>query len=153
MTAPGAFELRRLVGWTDVDPSENYQFSAALRYVEEAGIAMLRELGVFDELYPHLPRTLVRADFRRPAHFGDEVTVLLRVGRIGRSSVEYDFELRHGAPLCAEGTLGSANVGAANVGAAPLPDGVVARLSRHAAGGPRRAGIVGEREQVVHGNA
>lgn len=152
MTAPGTFEYRRQVAWTEVDPSGNYQFSAALRYAEEAEIALLRELGLLGRLYPHLPRTFVRADFRAPAHFGDEVTVAIRVGRVGRSSVEFDFELRRGATLCAEGTLGSANVGP-DGSAVPLAEDVAARLARFADERPRDGAAAGERERVVHGTA
>lgn len=149
------FEYRRQVAWTEVDPSGNYQFSAALRYAEEAEIGLLRDLGLLDRLYPHLPRTFVRADFRAPAHFGDELTVSVRVGRVGRSSVEFDFELRGGATLCAEGTLGSANVGADGA-PVPLPEDVAAELARHAAGGPRGSAEprqAAERSRVTRGTA
>lgn len=111
MTVTGSFEYRRRVAWPEVDPSGNYQFTAALRYAEEAEIALLRELGFLDRLYPHLPRTFVRADFRAPARFDDEITVVVRIGRVGHSSVEFDFELRRGATLCAEGTWAQPTLG------------------------------------------
>lgn len=106
------FHYPRRVAWSEVDPSTNYQFTAALRYVEEAEIAWLAERGVLGLLYPHLPRTFVRVDFRSAAHFRDELTVDLRLGRLGRSSIEFEFRLRHGDRLCAEGTLGTALIGA-----------------------------------------
>lgn len=102
------FGHTRRVAWTDVDPSANYQFTAALRYAEEAEIAWLRELGVLHDLYPHLPRTFVEAQFRSPARFDEEVTVEIRLRRVGRSSIEYEFRLRQGERICAEGALGSA---------------------------------------------
>lgn len=143
VAAPAPFEYRRRVAWTEVDPSGNYQFSAALRYAEEAEIALLRTLGLLERLYPHLPRTFVRADFREPAHFDDELTVAIRVGRVGRSSVEFDFEVRRGAALCAAGTLGSANIGP-DGHAAPLEADIAAELARQAARAPRDPGPAGE---------
>lgn len=114
------FDYTRRVGWTEVDPSGNYQFTSALRYVEEAEIALLRELGILDVLFPRMPRTFVRADFRSPARFEDVVTVSLEVGRVGRSSVEYAFRIASGTTLCASGMLGSAYLGD-DGRSAPLP--------------------------------
>lgn len=110
LTEDGWFRTWRRVGWTDVDPSTNYQFTSALTYAEEAEIALLRAAGVLDELYPHLPRTHVSARFVSPAHWEDEVAVLVRVARIGRSSLEVEFRIEHEGLLCAEGVLGAALV-------------------------------------------
>lgn len=139
MNPEGWFRHTRRVGWTEVDPSTNYQFTAALRYVEEAEIALLRELGVLARLYPHFPRTFVRAEFRSPARFDDEVTVAIRPSRVGRSSVEFAFEVRQGGRLCAEGTLGAALIGD-DGRSAPLPDDVRAALAGATAGAGHGAG-------------
>lgn len=128
MSGENWFHHTRRVGWTEVDPSSNYQFTAVLRYVEEAEIALLRDRGVLSRLYPHLPRTFVRAEFRSPARFDDEVTVAIRPSRVGRSSVEFAFEVRQDARLCAEGTLGAALIGD-DGRATPLPDDVRAALT------------------------
>lgn len=109
MTSP--FSYRRRVAWTDVDPSGNYQFSTALRYVEEAEIAWLRELGVLDVLYPHLPRTFVRADYKAPAKFDEVVDVELTIARLGSSSIEFGFTIRRDETSCATGVLGAAYIG------------------------------------------
>lgn len=134
------FQYTRRVGWTEVDPSGNYQFTAALRYVEEAEIAWLRELGVLDALFPRMPRTFVRADFREPARFEDVVTVGLDVGRVGRSSVEYVFRIGRDGTVCAAGTLGSAFLGD-DGRSAPLPsqarEALEAQLGAGAAAGVR----------------
>lgn len=127
--APGAwFRHERRVGWTDVDPSTNYQFTAALTYVEEAEIALLRAAGVLDDLYPHLPRTHVSARFVAPAHWEDLVTVLVRVSRIGRSSIDLEFRLEHDGVLCAEGALGAALVDPGTGRTTPVPEHVRAAL-------------------------
>lgn len=124
------FRHMRRVGWTDVDPSSNYQFTTVLRYVEEAEIAWFRSLGVLDLLYPHLPRTFVKADFRSPAHFDDVVSIDVQLARLGRSSIELDFWLRLDEALCASGTLGAAYLDA-DGRSAPLPGAARAALESH----------------------
>lgn len=128
------FQYCRRVGWVDVDPSQNYQFTAALRYVEEAEIAWMRDLGILDVLYPHLPRTFVQADFLAPARFDDSVLVSLSVDSVGRSSVQYRFELTTRATRCATGRFGVAYVGA-DGRAAPLPQQARAALDQQATPG------------------
>ena len=100
------FTYTRRVGWGDTDPSGAYQFTAALRYAEEAEIAMLREHGILAELYPHMPRVAVRADFRHACMFDETIHVKIRVARCGNSSLTYEFrlELADGT-LCAAGEM------------------------------------------------
>jgi acyl-CoA thioester hydrolase len=120
---------KRRVTWADVDPSGAWHFTAALTYVEEAEIELLRGAGVLDIINSHLPRIYVRADFKRPAYFDDEVTVQLAVGRLGVSSVHYQFALTaNDAPL-AVGSMGAAFTNGLGV-PQPLPDAVRAALSR-----------------------
>ena len=68
---------KRRVAWADVDPSGAWHFTAALTYVEEAEIELLRRAGVLDIINSHLPRIYIRADFKRPAYFDDVVIVHL----------------------------------------------------------------------------
>lgn len=107
------FTYVRRVAWVDTDPSGAYQFTAALKYAAEAEIALLREVGVLDELYPHLPRVAVRADFRRACVFDETVSVKIRVARCGTTSLSYEFRLEQtDGTLCAEGELVAAFVDA-----------------------------------------
>lgn len=111
-TAGGWFSLERRVGWVDVDPSGAYQFTTAIRYAEECEIAMLRELGILDLLYPHLPRVSVHVDFLRPCHFDDLVTVRVRVDALGTSSLTFGFRLElPGSVLCAVGRTSVVHLG------------------------------------------
>jgi acyl-CoA thioester hydrolase len=106
------FTVDRRVAWVDSDPSGAYQFTAAIRYVEDAEITMLRELGILDLLYPHLPRVAVQASYRRPCYFEEVVQVLVRVSRMGQSSIEYEFRLQlPDGTLCAEGSMTAVFIG------------------------------------------
>ena len=107
------FTHERRVAWVDTDPSGAYQFTAGIRYAEEAEIAMLRELGVLEVLYPHLPRVSVGADFRRPCYFEELVLVRIRVAALGTSSVSYVFRLElPDGTLCADGRMSAVFIGA-----------------------------------------
>ncbi|MGN6782023.1 MAG: acyl-CoA thioesterase [Marmoricola sp.] len=111
-TADDWFSLERRVGWVDVDSSGAYQFTTAIRYAEECEIAMLRELGILDLLYPHLPRVSVHADFIRPCHFDDLVSVRVRVESLGSSSLTFGFRLElPGNVLCAAGRTSVVHLG------------------------------------------
>jgi acyl-CoA thioesterase FadM len=111
-TSHGWFVLERRVAWVDTDPSGAYQFTAAIRYVEDTEISMLRELGILDLLYPHLPRVAVQASYRRPCYFEEVVQVLIRVSRLGESSIEYEFRLQlPDGTRCAEGSMTAVFVG------------------------------------------
>lgn len=121
---------RRRVAWSDTDPSGAYQFTAAMRYVEDAEVELLRELGVLDQLYPHIPRVAVEARFLRPCYFEELLDIDVRVTRVGRSSISYAFRIRGAAAVRAEGTLVSAYVGS---GGTPAPVPAEARAVLRAA--------------------
>lgn len=124
---------RRRVAWTDTDPSGAYQFTAALRYAEDAEVAMLRDLGVLDLLYPHLPRVSLHANYARPCYFEELLDVDVRVSRLGHSSLDCSFRLR-----ATEGTKDTESVRASGTivsvhldgtgRAAPFPDQARAAL-------------------------
>lgn len=123
------FTVERRVGWPDTDPSGAWQFTAALRYVEEAEISLLRSRGVLDALYPHLPRVAVRSDYRQPAFFDDAVRVRVRIEALGVSSVTVGFRIDSidGAEL-ASGAITSVYVGGDGT-PAPLPEGARSALA------------------------
>jgi acyl-CoA thioester hydrolase len=124
----GWFSIERRVGWTEVDPSSNYQFTDALRYVEEAEIALFREAGVLNDLYPHLPRVHVSVSYVHPARFDDLLTVQVQVARIGSASVDLEFRILLEDEVCAQGVIGSAHVDPATGTGAPVPEHVRNRL-------------------------
>lgn len=107
----GWFRWTRRVGWSDVDASMAWTFTAVQRYAEEAEVELLREADVLDLLYPRLPRVHVEASYLAPVHFDEEVDVELAVARLGRSSIGYRFRVLRGPTLCAEGRMTGACVG------------------------------------------
>lgn len=100
-----AFAYQRRVTWADCDPAGVWRFTSVLSFVEEAEVSLLREAGVLSALYGRLPRAYVDASFHATASFDEQVTVLLSLTRVGRSSLHYEFEIRLREDVGATGML------------------------------------------------
>jgi 4-hydroxybenzoyl-CoA thioesterase/acyl-CoA thioester hydrolase len=90
------FHLQRRVEFRDTDAAGIAHFSVFFVYMEEAEHALLRHLG----LSVHTtdgdgaitwPRVAARCDFQSAARFEDVLDVEVRVVRIGRKSITYEF--------------------------------------------------------------
>lgn len=123
----GRYVERLRVAWVDTDAGGRIHFTAAFRYAERAETALMRELGLVDQLVDY-PRRRVEADFRAVLRFEDEVAVAIRPGRIGTTSITWSWEISRGDEVCVEGRHTVVHVGA-DGRPAPLPDEVRARLT------------------------
>jgi acyl-CoA thioesterase FadM len=92
--------MQRRIEWWDTDASGLYHNTAASRLLESAETLMLGRLGILDDVYHRLPRAHFGADFLRPLKFHDLVDVALWVSDVGRSSITYGMEIRHGEDVC-----------------------------------------------------
>jgi acyl-CoA thioesterase FadM len=117
----GWFTVSRRVAWSETDPSNAYQFTAVLRYAEDAETALLRRAAVLPLLFPRLPRIYAEARYRAPAFFDQELDVDIALVRMGRSSLHYAFRIFRGPTLCAEGRMGAVAVDSSG-SSRPLPD-------------------------------
>jgi acyl-CoA thioester hydrolase len=118
---------RLRVAWVDTDAGGRIHFTAAFRYAERAETALMRELGLVDRLVDY-PRRRVEADFRAVLRFEDEVTVTIRPGRIGTTSIIWAWEISRGGEVCVDGRHTVVHVGS-DGRPAPLPDEVRKRLA------------------------
>jgi acyl-CoA thioester hydrolase len=119
----GSRHVERLrVAWVDTDAGGRIHFTAAFRYAERAETALLRELGLVDRLVDY-PRRRVEADFRAVLRFEDEVAVAIRPGRIGTTSITWDWQISRDAEVCVDGRHTVVHVGS-DGRPAPLPDEV-----------------------------
>lgn len=73
--------------------------------MEEAEAELLDGLGIVKQVYGRLPRAHVSLDYRGPVRFWDQVDVTVRVEGVGRTSVTYEFEIRSGQDVAAEGRV------------------------------------------------
>jgi acyl-CoA thioester hydrolase len=124
----GGRHVERLrVAWVDTDAGGRIHFTAAFRYAEHAETALMRELGLVDQLVDY-PRRRVEADFRAVLRFEDEVAVAIRPRRIGTTSITWSWEISRGGEVCVEGRHTVVHVGA-DGRPVPLPDEVRERLA------------------------
>ena len=90
--AQASVELRTRVEWMDTDAAGIYHNSCVMRFVESAEAELMRQRGL-DGYFVVAPRVRFEVDFSAPLVFGQEVTVVLRVARMGRSSLTFSFEV------------------------------------------------------------
>ncbi|MBA2524599.1 MAG: acyl-CoA thioesterase [Pyrinomonadaceae bacterium] len=100
MTA--SIRLQRRLEWIDTDASGHWHNTVVIRWLEWAEGVLLDRLGMLQELYGHLPRVRIEAEFRRPLHYNDLADIELEVAEVGRSSVTYACRVLHEGELCAE---------------------------------------------------
>lgn len=122
MPDPARINIRRLVEYPDTDASGHYQHAAVLRWVEAAEAVLHARLGVADRTFGSSPRLHFEVDYQLPLWFLDEVDVELVAGRVGRTSVRWDFKVRRGDALAASGHFVAAHVPVAGTGAEAWPE-------------------------------
>jgi acyl-CoA thioester hydrolase len=93
------FTIEERVRWGDVDVARIIFYGSYIRFFEIAETELFRAVGlpygrVFDELNIWLPRVHLECDFRRAAQLDDLLHVSVYVGKIGRTSLRLDFEVR-----------------------------------------------------------
>lgn len=104
------FRCSRVVEFVETDMAGIVHFSAFFRWMESAETAFLRSLGltVLGEWQGEkvsLPRVAASCDYFKPVHFGDEVTTVVTVDKIGRTSLTYTFDFLHGDDAIARGHI------------------------------------------------
>lgn len=118
------------VRFRDLDALGHVNHVVYLTYVEHVRTSYFRDvlgLAVPDALTWVVAS--VQCDFRLPLLFGEQIDVGWRIGRLGRASADYAFELRRGPHLAATGggTLVNADPRAGR--SIPIPDAWRAAVS------------------------
>jgi acyl-CoA thioester hydrolase len=124
---PPAVTITRRVEWADTDAAGHHHHGAVLRWVEAAEAELLRRIGQ-DGLFGRIPRVRYEVDYRTRLWFGQEVRVELAIGRVGRSSVRYDFVVHGGHVVAATGSMHVVLAAPDAPSARPWPDEVRAVL-------------------------
>ena len=93
------FTIQERVRWGDVDAAGIIFYGAYVRFFEFAETELFREVGlpygvIFEQLDIWLPRVHLENDFYTAAKLDDLLEVSVFVGKIGRSSLRLDFEVR-----------------------------------------------------------
>src|SRR5215470_538034 len=93
------FTVEERVRWGDVDAASIIFYGAYIRFFEIAETELFRAVGLpygvlFDDADIWLPRVHLECDFHNAARLDDLLEVSVWVGRIGRSSMRLNFEVR-----------------------------------------------------------
>ena len=90
-----SIEFTRRMRWADVDAAGILHFPRIFEIVEEAEIELLRQIGfsMFENLREFdFPRVRIECDFKKMIPLDAEFRLYLTVGKVGRSSIRYDFQ-------------------------------------------------------------
>jgi YbgC/YbaW family acyl-CoA thioester hydrolase len=99
MAEDARFRIREFVRWGDVDKAGIICWASYARFFEIVETEMFRAVGLpysqlFDRFDFWLPRVQQHFEFRSPAVLDDLLEVEAWIGRIGRSSLRINFEVR-----------------------------------------------------------
>jgi 2-aminobenzoate-CoA ligase len=102
---PASITIQRRIEWSDTDASGHWHNTAAFRMVEWAETALFERLGILEDVYGHLPRVHVEADFHRLLAFRDLVDATITITRVGTSSLAYGFTIDRDGERCVTMTV------------------------------------------------
>jgi len=130
MSEPRKFTIEERVLWGDVDAARIIFYGSYIRFFEIAETELFRAVGmaygkIFDDLDIWLPRVHLECDFHRAAQLDDLLEVSVYVGKVGRTSMRLNFEVRRkGAGKIEEDLIATAHfvlVAAGRDGLRPVP--------------------------------
>ncbi|SIS74499.1 MULTISPECIES: acyl-CoA thioesterase [Alicyclobacillus] len=120
------FRTRDRVAFGDTDASGILHFAAPLRYLEVGEREAMRTLGVrvgdFRRGGYELPRVRLTCEYHHPLYYDDEIEVLTRCERIGRSSINWRFEIYRGSVVCVTAEMTVVLVDSVTRRPLPIPD-------------------------------
>jgi len=102
--------ITRRVEFRDTDAAGIAHFSVFFNYMEEAEHEFLRRRGLSVFLHDEAgviswPRVAVKCDYVSAVRFEDEVTIGVKLTRIGSKSVTYSFDMHCGERAVARGEI------------------------------------------------
>ena len=138
------FTIEERVRWGDVDAARIIFYGAYIRFFEFAETELFRSVGLpygvmFDEADIWLPRVHLECDFHQAPRLDDLLEVSVYVGRVGRSSMRLNFEVRRkgeDSPV-ATAHFVLAAVRRDTFATVPVPEESRARLAPYTADDPR----------------
>ncbi len=129
------FHTRRRIEFADTDMAGIVHFARFFVFMETAEHEFLRSLGAevhmtYDGREYGWPRVNASCEWCRPLKFGDEVEIVVRVVRKGRTSVTWQSSFLHDGELVARGRVTSVccHVDGDRPQPAPIPPIIADRL-------------------------
>src|SRR5437762_5781662 len=100
MSATEPFKTTRRVEFHHTDAAGILHFSVFFNFMEEAEHELLRQLGLSvlaqdDQGRISWPRVAARCDYQTAVKFEDVLDIEVRIVRVGKKSVTYEFNFSH----------------------------------------------------------
>jgi acyl-CoA thioester hydrolase len=105
---PASIELRRRLRWADADAAGRLHFPRIFELIEEAESELVRQIEwpMNRSLGYDFPRAHIECRFIRVISLDDPFRLRLTVGRLGRTSIRYEYQVFDaGNELAIEGTM------------------------------------------------
>jgi YbgC/YbaW family acyl-CoA thioester hydrolase len=105
---PAAIELERRLRWADSDAAGRLHFPRIFEIVEEAESELVRSIDwpMNRSMGYDFPRAHVECQFKRVLMLDSKFRLRLAVGKLGRTSIRYDFQVFDGeGELAIEGSM------------------------------------------------
>ena len=105
---PASIELQRRLRWADADAAGRLHFPRIFEIVEEAESELVRSIQwpMDRSMGYDFPRVHLECHFRRVLSLDDPFRLRLTVGKLGRTSIRYDYQvLNESDELAIEGTM------------------------------------------------
>ena len=93
---PPAIEFKRRLRWADADAAGRLHFPRIFEIIEEAESELVRSLGYPMDVRRHdydFPRVHLECQFRRIIALDAPFRLRFTVGRLGRTSIRYDYQV------------------------------------------------------------
>ena len=105
---PASIELKRRLRWADADAAGRLHFPRIFEIIEEAESELVRSIDwpMDRSMGYDFPRVHVECRFLRVLALDEPFRLLLTVGKLGRSSIRYDYQVFNANDeLAIEGTM------------------------------------------------
>jgi acyl-CoA thioester hydrolase len=105
---PASIELQRRLRWADADAAGRLHFPRIFEIIEEAESELVRGIDwpMDRSMGYDFPRVHVECRFLRVLALDDPFRLRLTVGKLGRTSIRYDYQVFNAADeLAIEGTM------------------------------------------------
>ena len=127
---PASIELKRRLRWADADAAGRLHFPRIFELIEEAESELVRQIEwpMNRSLGYDFPRAHIECRFIRVISLDDPFRLRLRVGKLGRTSIRYDYQVFDAdQELAIEGTMTIVVI--QNGKPTPIPETLRAALS------------------------
>lgn len=123
------FRFQTRIRFIDTDASGRIHYTAMFRYFESAEMEFMRMLGIkYDHSEYAFPRVHVECDFMLSIVSDDLIEIELRLAKLGRSSIRFEFRALKDGDLAAQGAVVIACMGRKNQKAVRIPEEVRSKL-------------------------